>query len=99
MRPRTKIKKKGIDRGRLRDWLVEFRTRKDDEDEARCLIEEMQRNIDTAQNKSYEAEQTLWRALWEYVETFDNERARPKTIMTETLAAHAKPGHQKSELG
>ena len=42
-------------RGRLRDRLAEFRKRKDEEDEARCLIEEMQRrNLDTAQSKSYE---------------------------------------------
>ena len=57
------------DRGRLRDRLVEF-VKENEQDEARCLIEEMQRNLDTAQNKSCEAEQELCSALWEYVETF-----------------------------
>ena len=49
---------------------------------ARCLIEEMQRNLDAAQIKIYEAEQRLCSALREYVDTFDKERGRPKTIMT-----------------
>ena len=40
------------------------------------------RNLDAAQNKSYEAEQKLCSALWEYVEAFDKERGRPKIIMT-----------------
>ena len=35
----------------IRDQLVEVRQRKDEENEARCLIEEMQRNLDAAQDK------------------------------------------------
>ena len=38
---------------------MELRNRKDEEDEARNLIEEMERNLDDAQNKSYEVEQEL----------------------------------------
>ena len=34
------------------------------------------------QKNSYEAEQKLCSALWEYVENFDKERGRPKTIIT-----------------
>ena len=45
-------------------------------------FEEMQRKLDTAQNKSYETEQKLRSALWEYVEAFHTEQGRPKTIMT-----------------
>ena len=59
----TDEKQEERDRGRLRDWPVEFRTRKVEEDEARCLIEEMQRKLDAAQNRSYEAEQKLRSAV------------------------------------
>ena len=57
-------------RDKLSDWLEEFRERNNEEDEVRCLIEEMQRNLEAAQNKSYEAEQRLCSALREYVDTF-----------------------------
>ena len=79
----TDEKQEERDRCRIRDQLVEVRKRKDDEGEARCLIEEVQRNFDAAQNKSYEAEQKLYRILWEYIEAFDKERGRPRIIMTE----------------
>ena len=46
------------------------------------LIEEMQRNLGDAQNKSDEAEQKLNRILWEYIEAFDKERGRPLLMMT-----------------
>ena len=44
--------------------LVELRKRRDEEDEARNLIEEMQRNLDEAQNKSCDVEQKLNCILW-----------------------------------
>ena len=69
-------------RCRIRDKLVEFRKRTEKEDEARNLIEEMQRNLDDAQNKRYEAEQKLNGILWEHIEAFDKERGRPKIMMT-----------------
>ena len=69
------------DRCKIKDHLVEVRKRKDEEDEAMCLIEEMQRNPDAAQNKSFEAEQKLNSILWEYIEAFDKERERPKTTL------------------
>ena len=61
------------ERCRIRDQLVEVRKREEEEDEARCLIEEMQRKLDAAQNKSYEAEQKLYSILWEYIEAFDKD--------------------------
>ena len=78
----TDEKQEERDRCRIQDQLVEVRKRKDEEDEARCLIEEMQRNLDAAQNKSFEAEQKLYSILWEYIEVSDKERGRPKIIMT-----------------
>ena len=47
-----------------------------------CLIEEMRENPEAAQHKSFEAEQRLCSALRVHVDTFDNVRGRPKTIMT-----------------
>ena len=55
---------------------------KNEEDEARCLIEEMQRHLDAAQSDSSEGEQKLNRNLWEYIDASDRERGRPRLIMT-----------------
>ena len=66
----------------IRDLLGVLRKRREDEDEARNLIGKMQRNVDDAQNKSYELEQKLNRILWEYIEAFDKERERSRLMMT-----------------
>ena len=66
----------------IRDLLGELRKRREEEDETRNLIEEMQRNVDEAQNKSYEFEQNPNRILWEYIEAFDKERERSRLMMT-----------------
>ena len=44
------------ERGMIRDLLGELRKRREEEDEARNFIEEMQRNLHEAQNKSFEVE-------------------------------------------
>ena len=38
--------------------------------------------MEAAQHNSFEAEQSLCSALREYVDTFDRDRGRPKTMMT-----------------
>ena len=63
-------------------WGASKEKRREEEDEARNLIEEMQRNPDEAQLKSFEVERKLDRVLWEYIEAFDKERGRPQLIMT-----------------
>ena len=70
------------ERGIFRDLLGELRKRRQEEDDARNLIEEMQRNVDEARNKSYELEQKLNRIPWEYIEAFDKERERSRLMMT-----------------
>ena len=40
----------------IRDLLEELRKKREEEDEARNLIEEMQRNLDEAQHESFEVE-------------------------------------------
>ena len=40
------------------------------------------KNVEAAQHKSFEAEQSLCSALREYVDTFGRDRGRPKTIIT-----------------
>ena len=66
----------------IRDLLGEHRKRREEEDEARNLIEEMQRNVDEAQNESNEFEQNPNRILWEHIKAFDKERERSRLMMT-----------------
>ena len=62
--------------------LGQLQKRREEEDEARGLIEEMQRNLDEAQHDSFEVERKLDCVLWEYIEAFDKERGRPQLILT-----------------
>ena len=78
----TDEKQEERERGLIRDLLLELRKKTDEEDEARNLIEEMQRNLDDAQNNSYDVEKKLNRILWEYIEVSDKERGRPRILMT-----------------
>ena len=70
------------ERGMIRDLLEQLQKRWEEEDEARGLIEEMQRNLDEAQNRSYEVERKLDRVLWKNIEAFDKDIGRPQLIMT-----------------
>ena len=56
------------------DLLEELRKRREEEDEASHLIEEMQRNLDETQQKCFEVEQKLDRILLEKIEAFGKER-------------------------
>ena len=51
-------------RGMIRDLLEQLQKRREEEDEARGVIEVMQRNLDEAQNRSYEVERKLDRVVW-----------------------------------
>ena len=66
----------------IRDLLEQLQKRREEEDEARGLTEEVQRNLDEAQNRSYEVERKVDRVLWEYTEASDKEMVRPQLIMT-----------------
>ena len=66
----------------IRDLLVELRKRMEEEDEARNLIEEMQRNLDDARNKSYDAEQKLNHIQKKTHRSFDKEQGRPRLKLT-----------------
>ena len=66
----------------IRDCWSSFKKTREEEDEARGLIEEMQRNFHEAQNKSYEVERKMDRVLREYIEAFDKERERPQLKRT-----------------
>ena len=61
--------------------LEQLQKRKEQEDEARVLIEEMQRNLDEAQSRSYEVERKLDRVLGEYFEAYEKEVGRSQHIM------------------
>ena len=47
------------------------------EDEAREVVEEMQRNLDEVQARTYETERKLDRVLGEYIDSFEKELGRP----------------------
>ena len=70
------------DREKLGDKLEAFLTRKEEEDEATCLMEELRKNVEAAQHKSFEAEQSLCNALREYVDSYDKDQVRARTLMT-----------------
>ena len=78
----TDEKKEDRDRDKLGDKFEAFLKRQEEEAEATCLMEEMRKNVEAAHYKNFEAEQSLCGALREYVDTFDRQRGRPKTMMT-----------------
>ena len=90
-------KKEERDRDKLGDNLKAFLKRKEEEDEATCLMEEMRKNVEAAQHKSFEAEQSLRSALREYVDTFDRDRGRPKTMMTKLWQSMQSQETENSE--
>ena len=78
----TNEKREGRDRDKLGDKLEGFLTRKKEEDEATGLMEEMRRNVVAAQQKSFEAEQSLCNALREYVDNYGRDQDQARTLMT-----------------
>ena len=73
------------ERGMIMDLLEQLQKRREEEDEFGGLIEEMQRNLDEAQSRSYEEERELDRVLWEYIEAFVQEIGRPQLIIMTKL--------------
>ena len=69
------------ERSMIKDLVYKLQTRKEEEDEARGLIEDMQRNLDEAQTRCYVVERKLDRVLGEYIESFEKEIGRPQHIM------------------
>ena len=69
----------------IRDLLEQLQKRREEEDEARVPVEEMQRNLDQAQNRSYEVERKSDRVLWEYIEAFEKEMGRPQLLTTKRV--------------
>ena len=52
-----------------------------EEEEARGLIEEMQRHLDEAQDRASELERKLGRVLGKYIYSYEREMERPHYIM------------------
>ena len=78
----TDEKKEEKGRDKHGDKSEAFLIRKEEEDEATCLMEEMRKNVEAAQHQSFEAEQSLRNALQEYVDSYDRDRSRARTRMT-----------------
>ena len=75
-------RKKNGTRDKLGDKPEAFLQRKEEEDDATCLMEEMRKNVEAAQQKFFEAEQCLWNALREYVDSYDKDLGSATTLMT-----------------
>ena len=61
------------DRDKLGNQLDAFLERKKEEDEATCLMEEMRKNVEAAQHKRFQAEQSLCSALRERIRNAGNQ--------------------------
>ena len=84
----------------IRDLLFELRKRMEEEDEARNLIDEMERNLDEAQHKSLEVERKLDHVLWEYIEAFHKKKTKTSTAhYDKALARDAEQRYKELELG
>ena len=96
----TDEKQEERDRGRLKNRFVEFRKRKDEEDEARCFIEKRcNATLIPSRIKSCEAERKLCNALLECVEiSTENEDARKLTIMWTRISRKSYPTNETNRL-
>ena len=77
----TDEKREERDKDKLGEKLEAFLKRKEEEDEATCLMEAVRKNVVTAQQKSFEAEQSLCDARREYVDSYDRDQGRARTLM------------------
>ena len=91
----TDEKKEESDRDKLGDKLETFLKRKEEEDEATGLMEEMRKNVVAAQQKSFEAEQSPCNALRECRRI--RQRSGPcQDPDTKMLAVNAAPETQRT---
>ena len=67
----------------LGDKLEAFLTTKDEEDEATGLMEEMRKNEVAAQQKNFEAVQSLCSALREHIDNYSRDQDQARTLVTE----------------
>ena len=70
------------DRSRLMRALKELRKDREEERAARELLEEMQQNLDEAQERASVSERSLCRELEEYMYSWDPELGRPHNLST-----------------
>ena len=68
------------ERSMLKDVLQQLQKESEEEEEARVLIEEMQRNLNEAQAKAPETERKLGRVLGEYAYSYEKQMVRPHYI-------------------
>ena len=94
----TNEKKEGRDKDNLGDRLEAFLTRKEEEDEATGLMEETRKNVVAAQQKNFEAEQSLCNALREYVDNFGRDLDQVRTRMTKCWQSVQSRGTKNMDL-
>ena len=69
------------DKGRLRKTLKQLRKERDEENEVRALLEEMQQNLDEAHARASETERRLCQELEDYMCSWDREVGRPNNLI------------------
>ena len=65
----------------LKDTLKKLRKEREEENEARALLEEMQQNLEEAHARASETERKLYRELGEYTHSWEKALERPHYIM------------------
>ena len=69
------------ERSMLKNTLKKLRKEREDESEARALLEEMQQILEEAHARASEVERKLCRELGEYTQSWEKETGRPHYIM------------------
>ena len=82
--------REGRDRDKLGDQLEAFLTRKEEEDEATGLMEEMRKNV--------VAVQSLCNALREYVDNYGRDQDQARTLMTKCWQSMQSRGTKNMNL-
>ena len=90
--------KRGRDRDKLGDKPEVFLTRKEEEDEATGLMEKMRKNVVAAQQKNFEAEQSLCNALRRYVDNNGRDQDQARTLMTKCWQSMQSRGSKNMNL-
>ena len=71
------------ERSMLKDVLKQLRKEREEEDEARALIEEMRQNLEEAHPRASETERKLCLKFGEYMHSWNQELERPHYVMND----------------
>ena len=78
------------ERRRLKETLNKLRQEREEENEARALLQEMQQNLDEAHARASETERKMCRECGEYTHSWEQELGRPVLHHGQNVADDAK---------